>query len=197
MMADLKIQSESDQNKQFGLDADGLADKMKLESEESNVIVTDSISVTTDSRLNGTYAVNERKDKETTAAEVSAPITAYSSPPQLDEVVVTSARVKNAVKVGNGATQAISAASISKKENTDDFLNYINNNKRECRDSTGNSVHGKVVLSYRLDKAGKPINIIVEKGLNANCDEEAIKLLKDAPPAINRKPSKRNITISF
>ena len=161
LLADKKTEWESDQNNQSITDADGFADNKKLESEARKTVAIGNVSVNTDSLLKGTYAVNDRKDKETTTPVMAESITANSASPQLDEVVVTSARVKTSAKVGYVSTQAISAASISKKENEDDFLNYINTNKRECIDSAGNAVHGEVVLSYRLDKEGNPIKINV------------------------------------
>ena len=36
-------------------------------------------------------------------------------------------------------------------------------------------------LSFKVNKAGKPVKVRVEKSLSASCDKEAIRLLTNGP----------------
>lgn len=40
---------------------------------------------------------------------------------------------------------------------------------------------GKVILTFRVDKEGRPQDITVKKGLCASADEEAIRLIEEGP----------------
>jgi len=73
-----------------------------------------------------------------------------------------------------------------------DFNEYMTDNRDlfdKCK--------GQMVLSFITDKKGYPIKINVEKSLSYECDEKAIKLLRDGPKW-RSVPNKRcNITLQF
>lgn len=73
-----------------------------------------------------------------------------------------------------------------------DYNEYMSDNSNlfdKCK--------GQMVLSFITDKKGYPIKVNVEKSLSYECDEKAIKLLRDGPKW-NSIPNKRcNITLQF
>ena len=54
--------------------------------------------------------------------------------------------------------------------------NLIRPNDESCKD-----VKGEVVLSFFVDKEGRPQNITVVHGLCESADKEAIRLVKEGP----------------
>jgi hypothetical protein len=48
-----------------------------------------------------------------------------------------------------------------------------------------------VQISFEVNKLGEPVNIKVEKSLCKECDEEAIRLIKQGPKWKTKKKKKR------
>jgi hypothetical protein len=60
-----------------------------------------------------------------------------------------------------------------------------------------NKCKGQMVLSFITNKKGYPIKINVERSLSLDCDDKAIKLLRDGPKWISVPNKRCNITLQF
>jgi len=71
----------------------------------------------------------------------------------------------------------------------DIYRKYMEDNIRKPADS---KVSGSVLLSFELDGNGKPANFQILKGFTADCNAEAIRLIRDGPAWRTRDGSKIN-----
>ncbi len=69
----------------------------------------------------------------------------------------------------------------SPKEGMKAFFAYISENLKYPSEAKEMGIQGKVFVEFVVDKDGKLINIKSVKGIGAGCDEEAIRVLKEAP----------------
>ena len=83
------------------------------------------------------------------------------------------------------------------------FSKYIYKNIHYPEEAKKNCVEGSVYIQFTVTKDGSLTDVIVLKGIGSGCDEEAIRLIKNAPkwkPSYkNGKPveERRNIPIKF
>jgi TonB family protein len=77
------------------------------------------------------------------------------------------------------------------------FNNYVLQNIKPLFDDKGNQIKGKVILSFTVNKKGQPRKIKVEQSLTAACDEQAIKLLENAPNWNIKKGMRETVTVNF
>jgi 5S rRNA maturation endonuclease (ribonuclease M5) len=54
-----------------------------------------------------------------------------------------------------------------------------------------------VVLLFDIDKKGNPINIKIERSLCTDCDQEAIRLLKEGPKWEVKKNKNGIVNVRF
>lgn len=99
----------------------------------------------------------------------------------LDEVVVVGygSQPKSSV---TGATMSLKMSgtpqpSIGRKA----FRRYLKENLVHPSDKECARAKGKVILTFRVDKDGRPESISVKKGLCASADKEAIRLIEEGP----------------
>lgn len=99
----------------------------------------------------------------------------------LDEVVVVGygSQPKNSV---TGAIMSLKMSgtpqpSIGRKA----FRRYLKENLVHPSDKECARAKGKVILTFRVDKDGRPESISVKKGLCASADKEAIRLIEEGP----------------
>ena len=59
------------------------------------------------------------------------------------------------------------------------YLRYLDEHKVYPDD--GNLPHGKVTLRFRIDSAGRPVDIEVIRSLGAAADREAVRLVREGP----------------
>ncbi|MDD4756608.1 MAG: energy transducer TonB [Prolixibacteraceae bacterium] len=59
------------------------------------------------------------------------------------------------------------------------FKKYLKENLVYPEEAKRNNVHGIVQLIAEIDDNGYVKNVIVEKGIGAGCDEEAVRLIKN------------------
>lgn len=121
-------------------------------------------------------------------------VTLQSKQPQLDEVVV----------VGNGVHKKavpkyprVIIDTLEPKEGYDEFDDYISENLKMPEEIKTKTVSGEIQLSFDVDEEGKPTNIAIVKSLCNECDEEAIRLLKEGPKWKKKKNKKGKLTIRF
>lgn len=67
------------------------------------------------------------------------------------------------------------------KEGMKAFYEYISANLKYPSEAKEMGIQGKVFVEFVVDKDGKLINLKSVKGIGAGCDEEAIRVLKNAP----------------
>lgn len=67
------------------------------------------------------------------------------------------------------------------KEGMKAFFEYISANLKYPDEARKMGIQGKVFVEFVVDKDGKLINIKSVKGIGVGCDEEAIRVLKNAP----------------
>ena len=62
------------------------------------------------------------------------------------------------------------------------FYQYLAKNIRYPSDARKRKIQGKVYVQFVVDKDGRLIDVQVAKGIGGGCDEEAVRLVKSAPP---------------
>ncbi|MCD8186650.1 MAG: hypothetical protein LUD68_09495 [Rikenellaceae bacterium] len=67
------------------------------------------------------------------------------------------------------------------------FREYLDRNQSDILNSSGEPVRGTVLLDFRIDRHGRPAGIRIRKGLNAEANAEARKLLMEGPDWIRVK----------
>lgn len=77
------------------------------------------------------------------------------------------------------------------------FNDYIAENLKEPEYVKEKTVNGDVELSFDINKEGEAVNIKIEKSLCNQCDDEAVRLLKEGPKWKKRKSKKGRVTIHF
>jgi TonB family protein len=115
---------------------------------------------------------------------------------------------------GETVSEVVVTSSGQKKSRTDRYANvvvdtlepaggwvkyddYVANNIRVPEDVRQKEISGVVQLSFDVDKNGLATNIKVEKSLCEECDQEAIRLLKEGPKWNKKKNKKGKLTVRF
>jgi hypothetical protein len=75
------------------------------------------------------------------------------------------------------------------------FDDYVTQNLKSPEELNIKTIRGEVKLSFNVNERGEPVNIKVEKSLCAQCDAEAIRILKEGPKW--KKAKKDKATIRF
>ena len=187
-----------------------LEDSFKLASNQTTVSVSEFkdnakiFEINQDSAMQNTIASADSKMSNAPAVQQKGLGYNKAEATNLDEVVVTAsgsskskkqiswAATKEREKIASDSLQIIKpdAGRLS-------FLNYVNANKRNCVEKDGTAKKGKVILSFKLNKIGKPINIKVEKSLSESCNKEAIRLLNSGPKWEGKRNKKTTVEIEF
>ncbi|HHL52850.1 MAG TPA: energy transducer TonB [Flammeovirgaceae bacterium] len=61
------------------------------------------------------------------------------------------------------------------------FYNYVNENIQYPRQARTMRIEGRVFVQFVVDKDGSITNVEVLKGIGGGCDEEAVRVVKNAP----------------
>ena len=83
---------------------------------------------------------------------------------------------------------------IEEPEPADGWSNYslyLANNLKVPDQIKRKDARGEVQISFEVNKLGEPVNIKVEKSLCKECDEEAIRVIKQGPKWKTKKKKKR------
>jgi TonB family protein len=88
-------------------------------------------------------------------------------------------------------------SSIDAERERATFNNYVLQNMKPQFDEKGNQIKGKVVLSFTVNKKRKPTKVKIEQSLTTACDEQAIKLLENAPKWSIKKGMRETVTVNF
>jgi hypothetical protein len=78
------------------------------------------------------------------------------------------------------------------------YDDYVANNLQMPKEELQKNSSGEVKLSFDVNDAGQAVNIKVEKSLCAECDKEAIRVLKQGPKWLKKKKDKKGkLSIRF
>jgi hypothetical protein len=77
------------------------------------------------------------------------------------------------------------------------FDEYVRKNIHIPKNELWENYKGKVILSFEINKKGKPINIKVDQSLCADCDKEAIRLLEKTLKWKYVKDKRQVVSIQF
>ena len=162
-----------------------------------------------------------RSNDSSLTADISAP--GYKTKEKMlndknDQVVVMqhdSRELNEVVVIGNGAKRQSKNLSFSKRSENkvpgvsvsdsivqpfvglQKFNEYVKENIKIPNDEKGKNYKGNVVLSFEINKKGKPKNIRVEQSLSATCDKEATRLLLHGPKWEKTNGKRNSVTIRF
>lgn len=124
----------------------------------------------------------------------------------LSEVVVTgyeTKRKKNITGVHSDKLEGkVSGVNVSTsapypKEGKEKFDQYITDHALPVFDSAGKRIISNVLLSFTLNKKGKPAHIKVLESSCEACEKEAIRLLKNGPDWIGKRGDSGTVRIQF
>ena len=76
------------------------------------------------------------------------------------------------------------------------YQKYLKENLVRPADEKCAQVKGKVVLTFLVNKEGRPFYIKVKESLCESADKEAIRLIQEGPDWINRN-KKAEVTVKF
>jgi uncharacterized membrane-anchored protein YitT (DUF2179 family) len=170
----------------------------KLIASSDNIFSSDSINSFVIAKNDDAKAIVVSKAKP---AIPTAAITSNNADMQLQEVVISGYN-NNSKKSLNTSVPKVSAKDLKKTESQPEadqtaFDDYVRIHKIACLDNVGNEIHGMVSLKFNIDKNGKPEKIKVAQSLSTDCDDQAIKLLKEGPSWNGSKKRIGVIKISF
>lgn len=83
------------------------------------------------------------------------------------------------------------------KNGKEKFDQYIKDNAVPVLDSTGERIPANILLSFSLNKRGKPNHIKVIESSCKPCEKEAIRLLKTGPDWVGKRGETGNVRIQF
>ncbi len=152
-----------------------------------------------------------------TTGIVTAPATGYlkdsgnaiamnKKAPSLQEVVVTgygTQKKKNITASTSDELQGkVSGVDLKTnlpypKDGNEKFNQYVKDNAVPVLDSIGERIPANILLSFTLNKRGKPVHIKVIESSCKSCEKEAIRLLKNGPDWIGKSHEAGNVRIQF
>ena len=187
-----------------------LEDSFKLASNQTTVSVSEFkdnakiFEINQDSAMQNTIASADSKMSNAPAVQQKGLGYNKAEATNLNEVVVTASGSSKSKKQNSWAAtterEKIASESlqiIKPEAGRLSFLNYVNANKINCVEKDGTIKKGKVILSFKLNKIGTPVNIKVEKSLSESCNKEAIRLLNSGPKWEGKRNKKTTVEIEF
>jgi hypothetical protein len=112
-------------------------------------------------------------------------------------VVITGEGYKKERKKASAKATTAAVSKFNAKELQNPFAAYLVNQQPTCYKTDGEKAAGNVVLDFKVDKKGRPMNIKVSSSLSDACDKEAIRLLSSGPDWEIKGPRLRKVVISF
>ena len=83
------------------------------------------------------------------------------------------------------------------KNGKEKFNQYIKDNAHPVFDSTGKRITANILLSFTLNRKGKPTHIKVLESSCKACEKEAIRLLENGPKWIGKRGDSATVRIQF
>ncbi len=164
-----------------------------LQSPDSNTVA----SVAADGYA--TKKVTLQKDEQPTIAM-------NKSDTNLSEVVVTGygqeKKKKRALSKENALSGKVAGVEITTNgikpfPKNEKFDQYLSNNTQPLFNDNGERLTGEVLLSFVVNKKGRPENIKVVKSSCKACEKEAIRLLENGPGWTNESGKPGTVVVKF
>ena len=125
---------------------------------------------------------------------------------ELEEVVVTAYDKRKQVKESTSASKALNgkvagiqmtSAGFQPYGGQEKFDLYLKENTTPIYNENNERLTAEVLLSFTINKKGRPKNIKVVKSSCATCEQEAIKLLQNGPDWTGKKDKEGTVVIKF
>ena len=125
---------------------------------------------------------------------------------EISEVVVTGYGVRKSKKESANISKTISgrAAGVQISTTTSEpvignikYDEYLKEKTKAADDSTGKHFAGEVLLSFSINKNGRPKNISVVNSFCTECNNKAIKILQNGPMWKGKTGIKQTLLIKF
>lgn len=173
-------------------------------------MVTEPPAVIEDLTIQNSVLSGNSKENEKDAAILAAPITnekenkqvavkltqKKSNADQIVDTKVVASTTMTDLNVTASNNYAI-GYNAEPQSGWTNFNQYIEKNKKIILDEQGKLIKGKVILSFIVNKKGRPTKIKVETSLNKKCDEEAIRLIKQGDSWNNVNNKRMSLEINF
>ena len=160
-----------------------------LRKDEKQVALKKEKEKTEDTKL-----VQQNKEERKFTAKTQ---TATASAEIASATTVETVEIKDKNAAYYKRSQGAVTATRLNPDSTTDFDRYVTmNNRLPAPEEKNNSYRGTVVLSFKVNRKGKPVKIRTENTVCGECDKEAIRLLKEGP-AWEYKPDNARHTVSI
>ena len=160
-----------------------------------------------DSTANVMVTASGYKRKNFTLQKDKEPVIAMNkSDANFDAFAVTSSvqykKLKDTTSVYKELSSKVEGIEIKKLStsslaNNEKFNQYIKENTRPVYNENNEQLTGEVLLSFTINKKGKPRNIKVIKSSCKECETEAIRLLENGPGWTIEKQKRKTVLIKF
>jgi TonB family protein len=77
------------------------------------------------------------------------------------------------------------------------LLEYIGHNLKYPRIAQRNGIQGRVIIRFVIDEEGKVKNVNVLRGLDADCDYEALRVITNLPNFIPAEQKGEKVSVYF
>ena len=177
------------------------------DNNRNRATVTDTTGIfvlhSNDSAVNATVSAAGYNIKEVTLQPNAQPtIAVEKNPAALSEVMVAGYGVKKSKRTTASVSETLDAK-VSGTEinhslvNNENFDDYVKRNLVPIYDKNNLHLTGDVILSFKVNKKGRPKNIKIIKSSCTECEDEAITLLQNGPHWDNANNSIKNVLIRF
>ena len=78
-----------------------------------------------------------------------------------------------------------------------ELMKFVSSNLRYPTIAAENGIEGRVIIRFVVGKDGKVSDIKVQRGLDASCDKEAVRVVQAMPPWIPGKQNGRAVPVYF
>jgi CarboxypepD_reg-like domain/Gram-negative bacterial TonB protein C-terminal len=177
---------------------------------KNEIAVTDTtgrfLLASTDSNANATVSASGYSSKKVALQKDKESVIAMNeNSASLDEVVVSGYGQTKKSKMtseskqlnGNVSGIEITTQEIASSANSDKFDEYMKENLQPVYDENNNRLTGDVLLSFTINKKGRPRNIKVVKSSCKKCETEAMTLLENGPGWIVEKSKQKTVLVKF
>ena len=79
----------------------------------------------------------------------------------------------------------------------ENFMKSVQDSMKYPYESLKNKIGGRVVISMTIDTLGFPKNIKILKGINAELDSEAVRIIRSLPPWSPAESDRKKIPLTF
>lgn len=78
-----------------------------------------------------------------------------------------------------------------------EMLKFIQENRQYPEEAKSLNLHGRVIVSFIVERDGSLSNITVKRSLGSGCDEEAIRIIESMPKWKPGKQKGKEVRCSF